>query len=159
MYDVDHVLLAARGHSLPAELTSPQVNRLAADLRNAAIELSARRGFLDALEEDLRIAFAGGLAKRDSGSHSEAGNAFDDTESGGSRAFTDTDEHDQDSFQSSLDSSPSGKPLVRLPVEVGMPLDIDIDEVVRRASLHEHGYHHGYHHVRLYLTEGKTGTD
>ena len=125
-----------------------QINRLAADLRNVAIELSARRGFLDTLEEDLRIAFAGGTAGRDSESHSEAGCAFDDAESGGSRAFTDTDEHDQDSVQSSLDSSPSGKPLVRLPVEVGMPLDIDIDEVVRRASLYEHGYHH----VRLHLT-------
>ena len=125
-----------------------QINRLAADLRNVAIELSARRGFLDALEEDLRIAFAGGMVRRDSESHSEAGFPFDDAESGGSRAFTDTDEHDQDSVQSSLVSSPSGKPIVRLPVEIGMPLDIDIDEVVRRASLHEHGYHH----VRLYLT-------
>jgi len=92
-------------------------------------------------ELPLREARRGGTV-----SHSEAGYAFDDAESGGSRALTDTDEHDQDSVQSSLDSSPSGKPLVRLPVEVGLPLDIDVDEVVRRASLYEHAYHH----VRLY---------
>lgn len=115
--------------------------RLAADLRNAAIELSARRGFLDSLEADLRVAFAEGAAGRDGESHSEAESAFDDAESSGSRAFTDTDEHDRESVQSSLDSSPFSKPLVLLPVEVGRPLDFDIDEVVRHASLSIHGYH------------------
>jgi len=118
-------------------------------LRNTAIELSARRGFLDALEEDLRVAFAGGTAGQDGEGHLEAGYVFDDAESSGSRAFTDTDGHDRDSVQTSLDSSPSSKPLIRMPVEVGQPLDFDIDEVVRRASLRKHGYHH---RVRLYLT-------
>jgi hypothetical protein len=117
-------------------------------LRNAAIELSARRGFLDALEEDLRIAFAGGTVGRDSESHSEAGYAFDDAESSGSRAFTDTDEHDQRLCPVFPGFIAFQQALVLLPVEVGQPLDIDIDEVVRRASLPEHGYHH----VRLYLT-------
>lgn len=114
--------------------------RLAADLRRAAIELSARRGFLDTLEADLRVAFAGGATGRDGESHSEAESAFDDAESSGSRAFTDTDEHDRESVQSSLASSPLSKPLVLLPVEVGQPLDFDIDDVVRRASLRIHGY-------------------
>lgn len=126
----------------PARL---QVNRLAADLQNAAIEFSARRGFLDAFEDDLRVAFAGGTAGRDCESHSEAESAFDDVESSGSRVFTDTDEHDPDSVQTSLDSSPSGKPLVLSPVQVGQPFDFDID-VVRRASRRVHQDHQ----VRVY---------
>jgi len=121
--------------------------RLAADLRNAAIELSARRGFLDRLEADLRVAFAGITTGRDSGSHSEAESVFDDAdaESSGGRVFTDTDEPDRESIQSSLGSSPSSKPLALLPVEVG-PLDFDVDEVVRHASLRIHGFHE----VRFY---------
>jgi hypothetical protein len=121
--------------------------RLAADLRNAAIELSARRGFLDVLEEELRVAFAGGTAGRDSESHSEAEFGLDDAESSGGRAFTDTDEHDRESVQSSLASSPSGTRTGGLPVEIGWPLAFDADEVVPSTSLRLVGSDH----VGVYL--------